>query len=165
MNQIDFYLFFICAGGNAQMRKRVFRHLCLYFSTNSRVIQNIDAQWKPKKLSRDKNFTFSFAHAEMRKRVFLNFLRYLRTDFEAVTEYVFGMIVRLICSVNLFIHAGGNMLAQMRKRVFSLYFWYLSTDLNAVFCIVFVINCIIMGGEAPRRTYNHGGAKPLPRTG
>ena len=101
----------------------------------------------------------------MRKRVFLNFLRYLRTDFEAVTEYVFGMIVRLICSVNLFIHAGGNMLAQMRKRVFSLYFWYLSTDLDAGFCIVFVINCIIMGGEAPRRTYNHGGAKPLPRTG
>ena len=96
MNQIDFYLFFICAGGNAQMRKRVFRHLCLYFSTNSRVIQNIDAQWKPKKLSRDKNFTFSFAHAEMRKRVFLNFLRYLPTDFEAVTEYVFGMKARMI---------------------------------------------------------------------
>ena len=48
-----------------------------------------------KKTFSDKNFTFSFAHAEMRKRVFLNFLRYLRTDFEAVTEYVFGMIVRL----------------------------------------------------------------------
>ena len=106
----------------------------------------------------------SFAHAEMRKRVFLNFLRYLRTDFEAVTEYVFGMIVRLICSVNLFIHAGGNMLAQMRKRVFSLYFWYLSTDLNAVFCIVFVINCIIRGRSPPLRTFNHGGAKPLQRT-
>ena len=95
------YLSFICAGENAQMRKRVFRHLCLYFSTDSRVIQNIDAQWKPKKRSRDKNFTFSFAHAELRKRVFLNFLRYLPTDFEAVTEYAFGMIARMIYSVNL----------------------------------------------------------------
>ena len=94
------------------------------------------------------------------QKSFFNFLRYLRTDFEAFTEYVFGMIMRLVCSVNLFIHAGGNMLAQMRKRVFSLYFWYLSTDLNAVFCTVFVINCIIRGrsplahvqswrGEAP----------------
>ena len=116
MNQIDFfYLFFICAGENAQMRKRAFRHLCLYFSTNSRVIQNIDAQWKPKILYRDKNLNFYFAHAEMRKRVFLNFLRYLRTDFEAVTEYVFRMIVRLLCSVNLFVHADGNMLAQCAK--------------------------------------------------
>ena len=144
------------------MRKRVFRHLCLYFSTNSRVIQNIDAQWKPKKLSQDKIFTFSFAHAEMRKRVFLNSLRYLRTDFEAVTEYVFGMKVPLICSVNLFIHTGGNMLVQMRKRVFSLYFWYLSTDLNAFFCIVFVINCKSGGGQPPRAPVQPGGGEPPP---
>ena len=74
----------------------------------------------PKKLSQDKNFTFSFAHAEMRKRVFLNFLRYLPTDFEVVTEYVFGKIARMIYSVNFFIRTGGNTLVQMRKRVFSI---------------------------------------------
>ena len=90
VDKLDRFLsFFICAGGNAQMRKTVFRHPCLYFSTDSRVIQNIDAQWKPKILYRDKNLNFYFAHAEMRKRVFLNFLQFLPTDFETVTEYVF----------------------------------------------------------------------------
>ena len=74
MNKID--LIFI-SFALAEMRKQVFLHLCLYFSTDLRVIQNKDAQWKQKKALLRKNFDFfSFAPAELRNcatEFFLNF--------------------------------------------------------------------------------------------
>ena len=128
------------------MRKRVFRYLSLYFITDSHVIQNIDAQWTPTKLYWERILIFPFARAELRKRVFLNFLGYLLTGCGAVIEYVFGIITCMMYSVKFVICTCGNTLAQLRKRVFPLYLWYLSTDLNAVFCTLFVINSIIRGG-------------------
>ena len=43
MNEIDL-IFFVSASGNAQMCKLIFRRPYLYFSTESRVIRNVDLQ-------------------------------------------------------------------------------------------------------------------------
>ena len=119
-----------------------FLYICVYlsapmslfineFTCNSVYRCTMDA----KKLYWERILTFSFAHAELRKQVFLNFLRYLPTDFEAVIKYVFGMITRMMYSVEFFICTCGNMLVQIHKRVFPLYLWYWSMDLNAVFVL------------------------------
>ena len=92
-----------------------------------------------------KNCDFFICACGTAQMSFSYFLRFFSNGFRSV----FGMIMRMMCSIKFFIWSCGNMLGQMRKRVFPLYHWYLSTDLNSVFCTAFVINYIIRGGRSP----------------